>query len=52
MRGKKAKAIRKLVKNKDPRLLIALRNVYGEETEKMNEDRIYKLAKKLFKENN
>jgi len=48
MNGKKAKMIRKLVKNKFPALYLMVRKYYGDETKTMDEERIYRIAKKMW----
>lgn len=48
MNGRRAKIIKKLVKNKFSILYLMVRNIYGDETKNMNERRIYKIAKKMW----
>ena len=50
MRGKKAKQIRRLLEAKEPILLMAIRQRYGEKTKDMSYRQTYKAAKKLYKE--
>ena len=48
MNGKRAKIIKKLVKDKFPTLYFMIRNQYGDETKDMNEQQIYRIAKKMW----
>jgi hypothetical protein len=48
MRGKRVKWIKDLVVRDDPSLLLTIRNYYGTQTEKFNDSRIYRKAKKLY----
>lgn len=48
MRGKRVKWIKDLVIGDDPSLLLTIRNYYGEQTEKFNDSKIYRKAKKLY----
>lgn len=48
MNGSRSKIIRKLVNTKFSPLYLMIRNRYGEETKKMNEKQIYKIAKKMW----
>lgn len=50
MRGKKAKQIRRLLEAKEPILLIAIRQEYGEKTKKMSHRSTYRAAKNLYKQ--
>lgn len=49
MRGKKAKAIRKLVLSPSVELLVLIHKVYGERTKKMSHRGVYQAVKKLYK---
>jgi hypothetical protein len=49
MRGKKAKAIRKLLVNPDAGLLVLINKVYGDKTKNMNHRQVYQALKKMFK---
>ena len=49
MNNKKAKWLRSLVNTKNPVLLLLIRNKFGETTQGMDYNGLYKAAKKLFK---
>ena len=50
MNGNRAKKIRKMCDAKDPKILLSIRNEYGEGTKRMDvENNIYKYAKKIWK---
>ena len=48
MRKKRVKEIWKLVRENDPNLLLSVRNYYGEKTKDMDEQSIFREAKKLW----
>jgi len=48
MSGRRAKIIKKLVKEKFHILYLMIRKEYGDETKEMDERRIYKIAKKMW----
>jgi len=49
MRGKQAKAARKLLDEENPFLLLKLIQVYGEATKNMTKRQVYQNVKKLIK---
>ena len=49
MRQTRARCIKKLVESKDPVLLMAIRNKYGEKTKEMTPAKVYKIAKEMWK---
>jgi hypothetical protein len=51
MRQKRAKWIKKLVESGDPVLLMAIRNKYGDKTQNMKPEKVYKVAKEMWKSN-
>ena len=48
MNGRKSKMIRKLIKIKFPLLYLMIRKEYGDETKNMNEEQVYRVAKKMW----
>ena len=50
MNGKKAKWLKALVRTRNPVLLLLIRNEFGEKTQGMNYDKLYKISKKLYKQ--
>ena len=50
MRKKRAKWIYRQVMNRNPNLLLALRNKLGSRTEKMHMSNLYRVAKRMWNE--
>jgi hypothetical protein len=50
MNGKKSKWLKALVRTRNPVLLLMVRNEFGEKTQGMNYDQLYKISKKLYKQ--
>jgi len=48
MRKTRIKFLRKLVNDKDPNMLLSIRNYAGERTKDMDEEKIFDVAKKLW----
>lgn len=51
MNNTRAKWLRNLVIDEDPSLLLTIRKYFGEKTKQMDDYMLYKIAKKLWKEN-
>ena len=49
MNGKQAKKLRKMCKQNDPTILLAVRNVHGKKTTTMTPRQVYQAAKKIFR---
>lgn len=49
MNGKRSKWLRKMTTSFNPVLLTLIRNKYGEKTKEMDQNQLYKTAKKLWK---
>lgn len=52
MNRKRAKFISTLIANRNPQVLITIRNTYGSQTEQMGLRQLFRAAKKMWKENN
>ena len=50
MNRKRAKFISTLIAKRNPQVLISIRNVYGEKTERMGLRELYRAAKKMWKQ--
>ncbi len=48
MSGKRSKWLRKLIEKFDVNLLLSLRKIYGEKTNKMEIQELYKKSKKIW----
>ena len=48
MRKTRAKFLAKLARENDPNLLLTIRNRFGDKTKELENDNIYKYAKKLW----
>jgi hypothetical protein len=48
MRKIRAKKLAKLARENDPNLLLSIRNRFGDKTKEMENDKIYRTAKKLW----